>query len=234
MTVAPEPSRGRTSGRSPSPASPSTSTASARAGKAETVPGYRRAEDPEPPAAPERPRVSGIKHAQATPPETAKSATTKTGKPDAAEAPEDEAPKKKSKKKLLAVVLIVVVLAGGGMFYKKLHKVVYKPGQPVPPGQVLALGKLTVNTSDGHYVQVGIDLQLTKPASLKTVQPKQPQLLNAAIADLGQQTYTGLLAPTGRSALLHELLVSFQQVLGTVDGAAQQVSAVYFTSFVLQ
>ena len=97
-----------------------------------------------------------------------------------------------------------------------------------------SLGTLTVNTSDGHLVQVGIDLQLTKVAVAKTVGADQPQLRNAAIADLGSQTYQGLLAPAGRAALQQQLLTSFQQVLGPVDGAAPQVSAVYFTSFILQ
>jgi hypothetical protein len=37
-----------------------------------------------------------------------------------------------------------------------------------------------------------------------------------------------------RAKLQRQLLTSFQRVLGRVDGAAQQVSAVYFTSFLLQ
>ncbi|MGH9082207.1 MAG: flagellar basal body-associated FliL family protein [Acidimicrobiales bacterium] len=145
----------------------------------------------------------------------------------------EETPKK-SKKKLVAVAVAVVVLAGGYMVKGRSHKVVYKAGQPVPPGQVTSIGTLTVNTVDGHIVQAGIDLQLTKPAQTKKITADQPQLKNAAIADLGDQTYPGLLAPAGRTALLQQLLTSFQQVLGPVDGAAQQVSAVYFTSFILQ
>ncbi|MGH9088504.1 MAG: flagellar basal body-associated FliL family protein, partial [Acidimicrobiales bacterium] len=134
----------------------------------------------------------------------------------------------------LILVAVLLLLGAGYMVKGRSHKVVYKPGQPVPAGKVSSLGTLTVNTSDGHLVQVGIDLQLTKVAESKTISTDQPQLRNAAIADLGDQTYTGLLAPTGRSALQQQLLASFQQVLGPVDGAAPQVSAVYFTSFVLQ
>ena len=150
-------------------------------------------------------------------------------------APEEEGKKKGGKKKKLLIVAVVLVLLVGVYMVKfRSHEVVYKPGQPVPPGKVTSLGTLTVNTSDGHVVQVGIDLQLTEPAQTKTVSADQPQLRNAAILDLGQQTYPGLLAPSGRTALQQQLLASFQQILGTVDGAAPQVSAVYFTSFILQ
>lgn len=131
--------------------------------------------------------------------------------------------------------MAVLLLGAGGYVLKgRSHKTVYKPGQPVPAGAVTTLGTLTVNTSDGHLVQVAIDLQLTKVAVSKTVSADKPQLRNAAISDLGDQTYPGLLAPTGRAALQKQLLSSFQKVLGPVDGAAPQVSAVYFTSFVLQ
>lgn len=146
----------------------------------------------------------------------------------------EETEKKGGKKKLLIVLAVVVLLGGVYMVKFRSHKPIYKPGEPVPAGAVLSLGSLTVNTSDGHIVQAGIDLQLTKPAVTKTVDAAEPKLLNAAILDLGAQTYTGLLAPTGKTALAQELLASFQQVLGPVDGAAPQVSAVYFTSFILQ
>ena len=63
---------------------------------------------------------------------------------------------------------------------------------------------------------------------------EEPQLTNAAIADIDNWTYAQLLTPSGRAGLQSELLASFQKILGTVDGAAQQVTAVYFTSFVLQ
>lgn len=158
------------------------------------------------------------------------------GEGGAAAAAVEEGGKKKGSKKKLLIVLAVVLLLGGGFYVVKgrSHKVVYKSGQPVPPGKVTSLGTLTVNTSDGHIVQVGIDLQLTQPANPKTVSADRPQLRNAAIIDLGEQTYPGLLAPRGRTALQHTLTASFQKVLGPVDGAAPQVSAVYFTSFILQ
>ncbi len=143
-------------------------------------------------------------------------------------------PEKKSKKKLVLVVAAVVVLALAGLVVRgKLTKTVYRPGQPVPAGQVVSLGSVTVALADGDLVQAGLDLQMTKPANTKEEASDSAALTNAAILDLGSQTYTALLTLSGREAVQQQLLASFQKILGTSDGA-QQVSAVYFTSFVLQ
>lgn len=143
-------------------------------------------------------------------------------------------PKKKSKKKLVLILVVVLLLAVGYEAKSKLLKPHYRPGQPVPAGQVVPLGTLTVNTIDGHLVQAGIDLQLTEPANKKSVAADGPQLRNAAITDLSRWSYTQLLHVSTRTVLQHQLLESFQKLLGTVDGSAQQVSGVYFTSFLLQ
>ena len=142
---------------------------------------------------------------------------------------------KKSRRRLVVVAAAVAALAVGGVVMKaRAGAVVYEPGQPVPPGEVVTLGTLTVDTSDGQLVQATVDLQLTKPADVKAEAADGPDLINAAIADIGGWTDARLVTPAGRAALQRQLLGSFQRILGTVDGAAQQVSAVYFTSFVLQ
>ena len=149
--------------------------------------------------------------------------------PDAAAG---EAPPKKSKKKVLIIML--VVLAVGGFEAKSiLLKPHYRPGQAVPLGTILALDQLTVNMSDGHLVQAGISLQLTKVAS-KAAATEVPRFDDAAITVLGAETYDGLLAPGGRATVKAEILALCQKILPPVDGAAEQVSAVYFTSFVVQ
>ncbi len=154
----------------------------------------------------------------------------------AAKAPEEEGGKKKGgKKKLLVIVAVVLVLVVGLYMVKfRKHPVVYKAGQPVPIGKVASIGTITANTSDGHLVQAGIDLQLTVVANAKQESQDAPQLTNAAIQDLANWTYAQLLTDAGRVGLQHQLLASFQKILGTTDGAAEQVTAVYFTSFILQ
>lgn len=141
---------------------------------------------------------------------------------------------KRSKKRLIVLVVVLVVVLGGFMAKSKLVKPHYAPGEPVPAGQVFSLGTLTVNTADGHLAQVGIALQLTKPADVKSVQTDEPAMKNAAIAAVSSLTYTRLLATSGKAALRHRLLTSFQKILGTVDGAAEQVTSIYFTTFLLQ
>ncbi len=144
-------------------------------------------------------------------------------------------PPQKSRKKLVVIFAAAVILLGAAYVLKsKLLVPHYRPGQPVPAGQALALGTFTVNTDNGQLVQAGIDLQLTKPASEKVVEQDEPELKNVAIDDLSSWSSQQLLNVVTRAKLQHQLLSSFQHVLGTVDGAAPQVTAVYFTSFVVQ
>lgn len=148
--------------------------------------------------------------------------------------PEEEGKKKGGKKKLIIVVAVVVLLLGVYMVKFRKHTPVYKAGQPVPNGKVVSIGTITANTSDGHLVQAGIDLQLTVVADTKQEATDAPQFTNAAIGDLANWTYAQLLTNTGRSGLQKQLLTSFQKILGPTDGAAEEISAVYFTSFILQ
>jgi flagellar basal body-associated protein FliL len=151
-----------------------------------------------------------------------------------AESNEAQKPIGKKKKKLVVILAIVVVLVVAGAVVKlKMSKTVYRPGQPVPAGPVVSLGTVTVALSDGHLVQATIALQMTKPASQTEEANDSAHLEDVAVTVLGQQSYAGLLASPGRTAAQQQLLTSFQQVLGPADGAPQ-VSAVYFTGFVLQ
>jgi flagellar basal body-associated protein FliL len=148
-----------------------------------------------------------------------------------AEAGAGEEKVKKSKKKL--IIILVVLLLVGFEAKSMLLKPHYKAGQTVPLGTILPLDQLTVNMSDGHLVQASISLQLTKVAA-KTTTTDVPRFDDAAITVLGAQTYDQLLAPGGRAAVKAQILVLCQKIAPPVDGAAQEVSAVYFTSFVVQ
>jgi flagellar basal body-associated protein FliL len=139
---------------------------------------------------------------------------------------------KKSKKKLV-IIMVFVLLIGGFEAKSMLLKTTYKPGQTVPLGAILPLDQLTVNMSDGHLVQASISLQMTKVAS-KAGTADVPRFDDAAITVLGAETYDALLAPGGRTTAKAEILSLIQKILKPVDGAAEQVSAVYFTSFVVQ
>ncbi len=152
----------------------------------------------------------------------------------APKAEEPEAPPKKSKKKLFIIIAVLVLLVGGYEAKSILLAPHYKPGQKVPLGKILPLDQLTVNLSDGHLVQASISLQLTSVASASTLSADLPRFDDAAITVLGADTYNGLLPAAAREQVKAEILKDCQKIAGTVDGAAQQISAVYFTSFILQ
>jgi len=155
-------------------------------------------------------------------------------RPAPAPAPVDAAKRSRWKWTVAVVVAVVVVAAVVALVVKgKMDKPVYKPGQPVPAGQVVSLGTVTVALADGHLAQVTIALQMTEPANLGQESDDAAHLQDVAVTAIGQQTYTALLAPGGRTAVQEQILTSAQQILGTADGA-EQVSAVYFTGFVLQ
>lgn len=155
----------------------------------------------------------------------------KSGAP-ASETP--EAPPKKSKKKLFIILAAIILLVGGYEAKSILLAPHYKPGQKVPLGKILPLDQLTVNLSDGHLVQASISLQLTSVASASSLSSDLPRFDDAAITVLSAETYPGLLPAAAREKVKSEILNDCQQIAGTVDGAAQQITSVYFTSFVIQ
>ena len=140
---------------------------------------------------------------------------------------------KKSKKKLV-IIAVVVLLGVAYVAHGKLVKPHYKPGQPVPLGTIDTLNQLTVNLADGHMAQATIALQLTTVANQKVITADEPRFEDAIITILGAQSYPTLLTTAGKTAVKAAILQSCQQIVGTVDGAAQQISAVYFTGFVMQ
>jgi flagellar basal body-associated protein FliL len=99
-------------------------------------------------------------------------------------------------------------------------------------GGVLELDPLTVNLADGHYLKVGIALQLDKTAGADVAKAKDEGLgakaLDMAIAALSPKTMEEL----GQSKVRDQL----KQKLGTDACMAYEgeVLTVYFTNFVMQ
>jgi flagellar basal body-associated protein FliL len=139
--------------------------------------------------------------------------------------------KKKSKKKLIIIAVVVLLVAYEAK--GKIEKPHYGPGAKVPAGAVIELGTITANLSDSHLAQIGVSIQMTAAASAKEEAKEQDELIGSTTQLLGTETYGELIAPVGRAAFKANLLKAFQTDLGPSEGA-QQVSAVYFTSFVVQ
>jgi flagellar protein FliL len=161
-----------------------------------------------------------------------KAAAGETG----AEGEDAEGEPKKSKKKLIIIVVGALVLGFGAwtmVLKPMLFPPHYKAGQKVPAGKIVSLPQNTINLSDGHLLQVTVALQQTAPAETSTLAEDDPKFLNAEIDVFGALTMPDLLNPAGRNAAQAALLAAIQKIAGTSEGA-QQISAVYFTSFVTQ
>jgi len=153
-----------------------------------------------------------------------------------AAADEEGGTKKGGIKKLLLILVatVIVVAAAYVLVLKpKLYPPHYKPGQHVPAGAIVSLPTNTINLSDGHLLQVTVAMQLTAPAVAAEITKDDPKFLNAELTIFGALTYPDLLDPAGRDAAQQALLALFQHIAGTSEGA-QQISAIYFTSFIAQ
>jgi len=144
---------------------------------------------------------------------------------------EEEIKKAKKKKRTKIIGLVVVLLLVAHVVEGKVVKPHY--GANVPNGTTYGLGGITTNLADGHLAQISISLQLTKAANTKTIGNFNSALTSSTVTLIGQQSFASLLPPGGRAALRDRLLASYQSILGMNEGA-EQVRAVYFTSFVLQ
>lgn len=149
--------------------------------------------------------------------------------------PKATGPKRFIKPVIGVLVLAFVAHTAEGKFVKP-H---YSTAHPAPNGAIIALvnsagtGTITTNLSDGHLVQLQVSLQMSSVGSSKSEAKEEDALLGATINLLGNDTYNQLLAASGRAQLQSQLLGNYQRILGKSEGA-QEVTGVYFTSFVLQ
>lgn len=78
----------------------------------------------------------------------------------AAATAEGEKPPKGKKKKLLMIGLVLVVGAAAAWWFLLRPTA---PAEPVP-GEVMTMEPIQINLADGHYLRIGIALQLTADA----------------------------------------------------------------------
>ena len=149
-----------------------------------------------------------------------------------AAAAEPKAPKRSRKRLLLVVAAVLVLLLGGPAYYVLLGpgaagKVSSAPVvTPAPkPGTVLTVAPISINLSDGHYLRLGLGLQLTADV----VKPPDPaKALDAAIALFSGHTVAEISDPATRGALKTQLAAALAKAY---DG---EVMDVYLTNFVTQ
>jgi flagellar FliL protein len=147
--------------------------------------------------------------------------------------------RKRTRRRGFLVLPLLVVLAVGGVLAKAhlAGAAAPKPDLTKVPGAVVPLQSMTLNLTDGHFLKVGLALQLTEAATpagagadatAAVPAVDGSKALDAAIAILGAHSYAQLLAPGGRAAAQRALTA---EVAKRYDG---EVLKVYFTEFVMQ
>ncbi len=132
-----------------------------------------------------------------------------------------EADGTRSKKKLIIIGLLVVLLGGGGYWF------FLKPGgAPAAPkaGIVVALDPVQVNLADGHYLSIGIALQLVDGVA----EADGSKALDAVISLYSGQNIDELIKPKVRTDLQKELTQEVSELY------EKEVMDVYLTQFVTQ
>lgn len=128
--------------------------------------------------------------------------------------------KGRSRKKLVMMLVVALVLAGAAWF-------VFKPEAPTEepvPGAVMSLDPIQVNLAGGHYLRLGLALQLEEGID----EAEGAKALDAAIS-----LFSGLeIADVARAEQREDLRVSLVERLDLVYGG--DVLGVYFTEFVTQ
>jgi flagellar protein FliL len=96
--------------------------------------------------------------------------------------------------------------------------------------QVAKLDDITLNLADGHYLKLGLALQLGKKATVTdyTTGGAAARALDLAINLLGNDSYNQLMQPAGRAQAEAQLA---KAVVAAYGG---QVEDIYFTDFVMQ
>lgn len=142
----------------------------------------------------------------------------------------DAAPKSRKKLVLVAVVALVLLLGGGAAGYL----LVLAPGGEAEaaepekvPGTVVRMDPITINLTDGAYLQLGIALQAEEGAEAHG-KIDGSQALDLAIELFSGRSLAELAAPEVRSQLKAELVTE-------IDHAYHgYVYDVYYTEFVMQ
>lgn len=145
---------------------------------------------------------------------------------------------------IIGGMVLALVLGIGGTF-AVLHKsasAADKPGSakahPVSKAELyLPLNPpFVVNIRDGdtlRYLQVGITLMSHDASSFDVVKASDPVIRNALLQLFSSESYATIIDPAGRSKLQASALATVQKIVKKRSGKPG-ISALYFTSFVIQ
>ncbi len=133
------------------------------------------------------------------------------------------AAEEKGGKKKLVMILVLVLLVGGAAYWFVLKPKPAGADEP-KPGEVVRLDPIQVNLSGGHYLKIGVALQLTAGAH----EVDGAKALDATIETFSGKSMDTLTRPDNREKLKQRLEKELEH---RYHG---DVMEVYFTDFVTQ
>ena len=157
--------------------------------------------------------------------------TSTAAQTDASESEEDEGPEKSRKKLFIVLGAVLVVLLGVGGYLGM--GMMAGPAAPAPDpktvaGLVVTLAPITLNLADGHYLKIGLGIQLLKggKATSPTFQVSQAQELT--INEFSDRTVSSLSTNAARVKLQKDLLAKIKKAY------PDEIYALFVTQFVTQ
>ncbi len=131
------------------------------------------------------------------------------------------------RRRLLVVLMVVVLVGAGAVAYVLGRGDVPPPGllTAPAPGAVLTVDPVSINLAEGHYLRLGLALQLTDAVE---GEPDASRALDLAIALYSGRSVAEVSDPAGRDALKAELL---SRLVATYGG---EVMDLYLTDYVTQ
>lgn len=157
-------------------------------------------------------------------------------KPDGAEA----APK--SKKKLIIIIAAVVLLAGGGgagwfLTHQNVdHKKEVKHEEPAHAPVFVTLEAFTVNLQpdpDEKFLQLEVSLQVASPEEAELMKAQMPAIRSRLLMLLTSKHASEISTSEGKKQLSDEIIAEVKKPFSK-DAKPQEVTGVFFTSFVIQ
>lgn len=148
-----------------------------------------------------------------------------------------------SKKKLIIIVAAAVLALGGGgaaawYFTQKPHakKEEVKKEEPAKAPVFLTLDTFTVNLQpdpDEKFLQVDISLQVANPETAEAIKLHMPAVKNRLLLLLTSKSAAEISTVEGKHELSSQIIEEINKPFSP-NAKPQEVSEVFFTSFVVQ
>lgn len=149
-------------------------------------------------------------------------------------------PPKKSRRKLMLIGGILLLVLGGGSSWYFLGSEPAEPGavtqEPPKPPVFIAMEPFTVNLQPEvgeQYLQVAFTLQVADQTQVENIKLYMPLVRSRILLLLSTKKGSELASAEGKKKLQDEIIAQIKQPFAP-QSPPQQVSGVFFTSFVIQ